>query len=217
MKGDKILVEENHYKAARKIVEYVINEIVDSNYKFTISVAGESGSGKSETAQAIRKELEINSITAEILQQDDYFVRPPKTNDAFRRLDIANVGPHEVNLELMDYHLKQFRNEKNIIAKPLVNFDDDKIESELLNLENAVVLIAEGTYTTLLENINKKIFIDRNLSDTLETRKKRSRAAHELDQFAEQILTIEHNIISKHKNMADIIITKDFDIKIIQR
>ena len=69
-------------------------------------------------------------------------------------------------------------------------------------------LIAEGTYTTALQNVDCKVFIDRNKMDTIESRKKRNREKQ--DEFLDRILTIEHEIISKHKAMADIVISKEW-------
>jgi len=47
--------------------------------------------------------------------------------------------------------------------------------------------------------------------DTIESRKKRAREAQ--DEFLDRILTIEHEIISKHKNIADIVISKEWEAK----
>jgi uridine kinase len=73
-------------------------------------------------------------------------------------------------------------------------------------------VIAEGTYATLLRNVDTKIFIDRNRLDTLEDRKKRNRRNEVNDPFTEQILITEHKIIAGHKLLADIVVTKDFDV-----
>ncbi len=73
------------------------------------------------------------------------------------------------------------------------------------------MLIAEGTYCTTLKNIDFKVFIDRNKMDTVESRKKRAREAQ--DEFLDNILTIEHEIISKHKELANIVISKQWEAK----
>ena len=53
MRGDTIIIEAHHRKAAKAIVPIILPKIKGSPGKFTITVAGESGSGKSETATAI--------------------------------------------------------------------------------------------------------------------------------------------------------------------
>ena len=87
-------------------------------------------------------------------------------------------------------------------------FDEDRISSETVDFRPFKVLIAEGTYTTTLQHAHCRIFIDRNLHDTREARSERAREAQ--DEFLERILTIEHEIISKHKEKADIIITNEY-------
>ena len=79
MRGDSIVVEEHHIKAAARIVEIVLQLIEQHQGNYTISIAGESGSGKSETATALATALSASGESCLILQQDDYFVYPPRT------------------------------------------------------------------------------------------------------------------------------------------
>ncbi len=147
-----------------------------------------------------------------ILQQDDYFVYPPISNDRHRRKDIGWVGPQEVRLALMDENLRDFLDGKEEIHKPLVIYNDDRIADEIIRPGDAKVAIAEGTYTSLLQHINTHIFIDRNYLDTREHRIRRSRHASELDEFIDEVLKIEHKIISAQRHRAEIILDKDYCI-----
>jgi ABC-type dipeptide/oligopeptide/nickel transport system ATPase subunit len=52
MKGDKILVEEHHVKAAQQVLTIILPQITRSQEKYALSIAGESGSGKSEVGTA---------------------------------------------------------------------------------------------------------------------------------------------------------------------
>lgn len=141
MRGDKILVEEHHIRAAEKIVEMVLPEIEASGGRYTMTVGGESGSGKSETAQAIADELERKGVKCAILQQDDYYVYPPRTNDSTRRKDLNWVGPQEVRLDAMDRSLDEILAGKNSIEKPLVIYEEDRITTETLDLGGVKVAI----------------------------------------------------------------------------
>lgn len=212
MKGDVIIVEEHHRRAAAKIAASLADRIRATVRTYTISVAGESGSGKSETGQALKEELEKLGFTSAVLQQDDYFVLPPKSNDAKRREDITWVGAQEVRVALLDEHLAAARAGASRITKPLVIYDEDRVTEEEMSLEGIEVLIAEGTYTTLLENVDTRIFINRNRLETLESRKKRAR--EEIEPFLEEVLEIEHDIISKHRTRADIVITRDYEVEL---
>jgi len=213
MKGDIIILEEHHRQAARHILPEIIEKIKAKAARYIITVAGESGSGKSETGQAIANELEKHGIRSVVLGQDDYFFFPPKTNDARRREDPDWLGPHiEVNLGVLEENLKDALNGKNEILKPLVDYKKNLIEEEYISLEGVKVLIAEGTYTSLLKNVNTRIFIARNRLDTLEHRQKRNRGKEVGDSFIEKILEMEHKIIAGHKQLADFVITKDYEV-----
>jgi len=215
MKGDSIIVEDHHRKAAAGIVPVLLPILENSNQRYTISVAGQSGAGKSETAMAIALALHTHGIESAIFQQDDYFVHPPKTNDATRRENIAWVGTGEVRLDLMDEHLAAFLNGAGEIEKPLVDYHDDTIGSEVMEPGDAQVAIADGTYTTLLNNVMCHVFIDRDYLDTRAHREKRRRDDSELDPFIDQVLAIEHEIISSHKSRADIIVNRDYSSSVV--
>ncbi|MBG0786498.1 MAG: hypothetical protein H0S79_15480 [Anaerolineaceae bacterium] len=213
MKGDVILVEEYHLEAARKIVQNILPEIVDQKRRYTISIAGESGSGKSETAKAVQIILEEQGIKAQILGQDDYFVLPPQSNDSKRRDDPQWLGPHvEVRMDLLEKNIIDVLNGENKLTKPLIDYKKNKILEEGVDFEGVKVLIVEGTYTSLLRNIDKRIFIARNYQDTLKHRSKRNRGEEVGDPFVEGLLETEHKIIAGHKQLANIIITKDYDV-----
>ncbi len=212
MEGDRIVIEPHHQRAARGIDAYLAGQGLPGSERFVITVAGESGSGKSETAAALAEALAARGIDSVIFQQDDYFVYPPKSNDRARREDIDWVGPGEVRLALLDAHLGAFRRGDKALTKPLVRYADDRVDEEILDLEGFGVAIAEGTYTTLLESVDLHVFIDRTWEQTRAHREKRSRHASELDPFIDRVLEIEHAIISPHKQRADLIIDPDYAV-----
>jgi uridine kinase len=213
MKGDKLVLQDYHRRAASEIVAHIIQDIRKKKTRYIITVAGESGSGKSETGKAIADELVKFGIKSVLLGQDDYFVLPPKSNDLKRREDPEWLGSHvEVKLDALELNLLDAIHGKNEIRKPLVDYDSNTIEDETINLDGIKVLIAEGTYTSLLKHVDTKIFICKNWIDTLEHRQKRMRGNEVGDPFIEQVLSMEHKIIAGHKQLADILITKDFNV-----
>jgi uridine kinase len=213
MKGDKLVLQDYHTRAATEIVSHIIQDIRKKKTRYVITVAGESGSGKSETGKAIADELDKYGITSVLLGQDDYFVLPPKSNDTKRREDPEWLGPHcEVKLDTLEQNIVNAIQGKNEIIKPLVDYDSNTIEDETINLDGIKVLVAEGTYTSLLKHVDTRIFICRNWLDTLELRQKRMRGNEVGDLFIEQVLSIEHKIIAGHRQLADILITIDYDV-----
>jgi len=213
MKGDKLVIQEYHKRAASEIVPQMIASVRGKNTRYTITVAGESGSGKSETSVAIANEFEKIGIKSVILGQDDYFILPPKSNSAKRREDPDWLGPHvEVKLDVLNQNLKDAIHGINKITKPLVDYDANTIDEETICLEGVKVVIAEGTYTSLLKDVDTRIFISRKWKDTLEHRKKRNRGNEASDPFNEQILATEHKIIAGHRQLADFLITNEYDV-----
>lgn len=215
MKGDIIVLEKHHIDASEKIASHILPKVLGVNRRYIVTVSGESGSGKSEMAKALSDALGGEGINCIILGQDDYFILPPKSNDKKRREDDAWLGPHvEVNMDLLNQHILNAVKGANIITKPLVNYSENNISQESVNLDGIKVIIAEGTYTALLRHVDCRIFINRNRLDTLEHRKKRNRGNEAGDPFVEDVLKVEHKIIAGHRYLADIIISKDYQVSL---
>ena len=214
MQGDIILVGEEHESAAEAIIDHLSDNIASMPRRYTVTVAGESGSGKSETGQALADALNKRGINAVVLQQDDYYVLPPKFNDAARRANFAWVGTTEVRLDLLDEHLEAAQAGAEHIVKPLVIYAANRIDDEAISLEGVEVVIAEGVYTSLCDHVDTRVFIDRNRLETMEHRMKRGR--EDFDPFIEEVLTAEHDIISQHRSRANVIITRDYDVEFVK-
>ncbi len=206
MIGDKLIIEQHHTDCAKQLYAALMPHI---RIGFTISVAGESGAGKSELAYEIARLFNESDIITGIIQQDDYFVFPPKTNHEMRRYNLEQVGPFEVKLDFLDSNLRSFKRSESPIYKPLVIFDEDRITTEELDISSSKVLIAEGTYTSLLKYVDYRIFINQDYPKTIEARKRRAR--DKFVPFMINVLKREHQIISKHRSFADAIISPEFD------
>ncbi len=216
MRGDILIISELHRKAAGQIYDLIKEDLPTHKGKYFITVAGESGAGKSETAAALAEVLEKKSIPVLIIQQDDFFVYPPRTNASMRVRSDGDVGPQEVRLDLMNEIINLIKDGAASIVQPLVIFEEDRITEQTVETGPYRVIILEGTYTTLLEGIDCHVFIDRNLDDTRADRLKRNREKQ--DAFLEKILMTEHRIISANRALADIVVTRDYDaIKNIDR
>jgi len=205
VKGDRLRIKEHHTRIAQQVFDLLRGQIKD---KYVISVGGESGAGKSEIAVELARFLNENDIEAKVIQQDDYFAFPPKTNHEMRRRNIEQVGEYEVKLDFMEANLRSFKQGDRWIYKPLVFYEQDRITTELLEVGSTSVLIIEGTYTTRLNFVDRKIFIDRTYLDTEKERLERRR--DKIEDFVGEVLEIEHRIISGHKGLADIVVRKDF-------
>ncbi len=208
MRGDKLHITAEHRRAGEALAMRVMEACNNHPGIFIVTIGGESGSGKSELAEVLRHGLESRGVPAAILQQDDYFVYPPRTNDAVRRKDTDWVGMSEVRLDLMDEHLAQAKDGVEQLRKPLVIYQEDRITEETLDLSDTRVLIVEGTYTTMLRHVDLRVFIERDYRDTRAARLARGRETQ--DGFLESILALEHVIISQQRLRAGLIVTRDY-------
>lgn len=205
MIGDKLVITVYHRNGAAKALQGVTQKLEKDGRGFAVSIAGESGSGKSEIAHVLAELLEAKGYDSLVLCQDDYFRLPPKSNHQRRKEDIDWVGPGEVRLDLMAAHVSHLlEHPDRPLSKPLVMFDEDAITCETLEPAERDVVIIEGTYTSLVDGVDIRVFIDRDYINTKKSRKLRSRDPS--SAFIEQVLAIEHEIISRHRGRASIII-----------
>ena len=210
MKGDRIIIGDDMRRVAGVIADHLLPALPDPPRRLAIAVAGESGSGKSAAARALAEALDERGAPAGVFQQDDYFVLPPKTNDARRRRDIAWVGPQEVRLDLLGQHVREVRAGAAELERPLVDYAADRIGTQTESLEGIRVVIAEGTYTMLLPDVDSRVFIARTWLDTVGQRRQRGRELP--DPFLDEVLAIEHRIIAAQGSRANIVITREFDV-----
>jgi uridine kinase len=200
--GDKLVITDYHRAAARKIHDHIASTARTG--RLSISVSGESGSGKSETAQCLAEALEADGLRCIVLAQDDYFKLPPRSNHERRLEDFSWIGPGEVRLDLLDEHVDLLRSGGGRVVKPLVYFEENRIGEETLDAGPYDAVIVEGTYTAMLGNLDVRAFIDRNYRQTKKARLRRGRDPDV--QFLEKVLEKEHSIISLHRERADVVI-----------
>jgi uridine kinase len=205
MIGDKLVITDYHRAGAAKAMVSVRERLKDGRRPLGVTVAGESGSGKSEIAHCLSELMAAEGLRSVVLGQDDYFVLPPKANHRKRLEDISAVGTGEVRLDLLDEHMAALMaHPTRPLEKPLVFFDEDRIGSETVEPGPLDAVIAEGTYTTLLKNADLRIFINRTYKQTKKARLTRGRDPDV--GFLEKVLEIEHKEISAHRAKADVIL-----------
>lgn len=173
-----------------------------------IGVAGESGSGKSITATCLAGALEDAGLRTAILHQDNYFLRPPRTNHEYRLLDLAHVGPHEVDLTRIGAHIAAFRAAQDSVTGPSVNYPENRFDTQRLDFAGVDVLLVEGTYVLTIPDLDVRLFLEATHEDTHERRMARNR---DIDApVIRDILAIEHRLIAPQRAMADYVIDRDF-------
>lgn len=211
MIGDRVYIKPHHTRVAQEILVHCSDMVAAAargDTVWVVSIAGESGCGKSETAAEVARLLDANGVHALILGQDDFYVFPPKTNRRMRERNPGQIGPAEVKLDYMDALLHAIRQGVSRIWVPEVHFDADRVDHMIRDITGTRAVVVEGTYCTRLENVDAHVFIDRSYDQTREDRLARARDA--LDGFEEQILRVEHDIIREQLSLADLIVANDF-------
>lgn len=207
---EELNIKSEYYDLAKDLYSKMQAANTLTKSKLTIAIGGESGSGKSTTAYCLQKELDNHGVRSVILHMDSYFKLPPKDNHKQRIRSLDCVGPQEVDLNKLNEHISSFRNNTKEIQVPIVSYEDNKFTSRKVNLNTIDVLIIEGVYSFMLENLDLKLFLERTYKDTFQNRIKRTRENHE--PLIESILEIEHEIVISLKINADYIIGKDYRI-----
>ena len=173
-----------------------------------IGVAGESGSGKSMTADGLARACTSVGMRALVLNQDNYFFLPPRTNHEHRIESLDNVGAHEVNMALIGSQIAAFRARENGVVAPLVDYPGNRFVTQTLDFSTVELLIVEGTYVLQLDDLDVRIFLEATHEDTEERRRVRNR---DIDApIVAQVLAIEHEIIARQRAVADVLIDSDF-------
>lgn len=176
-----------------------------------VGIAGESGSGKSTTAEALAAALTGAGVAVTLLHQDHYFRRPPRTNHAARVADLSLVGPHEVALERIAEHVTAFRTGAPGVEAPRVDYPGNRFDSVWHDFAGARVLLVEGTYALQLAALDARVFLEATHADTHERRMARNRDLWE--PVIDTILAIEHAAIAPQGATADLVISRDFRVR----
>lgn len=211
MIGEKIDANLLNVNAAKALVSYF--DISKSQKKFVVAIAGESGSGKTHMATAVAQELLAHQIHAHILHMDDFFILPPASNHAQRILDLAHVGPQEVDLTRLNTLITAFKMQQSSLIVPTVDYYNNSVSESAIDLTQTQVLIIEGTYAFFLQGTDFHLFMSRDFEQTKELRLARNRGNEAQDEFIERVLRIEHEIIAGSAKKANAYIDYDFNLQ----
>lgn len=207
MIGDNHTLHPKYFTTA----EAILPHLPLNTQKLIFGIGGESGSGKSVTALALQQRLNELGYPTLLLHQDDYFKFPPASNHQKRVEDINWVGFQEVHLALLSAHCQAFKNGQSLLQKPLVDYPNNQLLEESISLEGISILLIEGTYCLQIPELDFRIFMCRTYLQTLENRLARGRDV--IDEFSNQVLEIEHQLISPFAANADLWIDENYQVQ----
>jgi uridine kinase len=206
MLGDVLLITEKHEKAAVQIFTRLGQ--VESD-KMVIAIGGESGSGKSELAHVLSRRLKNSGELAKILHIDNYYKVSPQERTSWRKKHgVEKVGLSEYDWSLINQNIAEFRANKKAVL-PCIDLLTDQEDELITNFDGIKYLIVEGLYS-LNVAAELRIFIDLTYHDTKKAQILRGKEPQ--NEFRLQILQKEHEVVRSLKPLADLIVTKDFEV-----
>jgi uridine kinase len=207
MLEDVLLINDVHHKAAEKILQKLIP--LKSGSKTVIAICGESGAGKSELAHVLGRKIRNAGKLAKILHSDNYYKIAPREKTEWRKKHgIESIGVDEYNWKLINRNIREFR-EGSKSVMPCVDLLTDLEDTLTTDFKRIDYLIFEGLYA-IKADVDLRIFIDLTCYDTKKSQLLRGKEPQ--NEFRFKVLKREHEVMQSLRPMADLIVSKDFDV-----
>lgn len=214
MLGDVLLINDKHKYAAAKISEYILQHRKE---RMITAISGESGSGKSELAHVIAKLLRKDGIITKSIHTDNYYNTHPLERRAWRlREGIGKVvGYNEYLWDVIDKNLDDFRNGR-FSEMPCVDLVTEQVDRLITNFGEVDMLLVDGLYAIKAENVDLRVFIELTYQETKEKHVKDTRGKEVMDEVRWAVLEQEHKMVQALKPLADILVTKEYEVVIVK-
>ncbi len=210
MLGDILLIQEKHKSAGEVIIKKILQQ---KKNKYIVAISGESGSGKTELAHVIAKGLRKYSIFAKPLHTDNFYNTHPLERREWRLKEgIENVvGHNEYKWDEIQKSIDDFRNGR-ITEMPCVDLVTEQVDKLTTDFSEVDMLIVDGLYAMKAEGIDLRIFIELTYLETKEKHSKDARGKEVMDEVRWATLAQEHKMVQSLKPLADLLITKDYEV-----
>ncbi len=210
MLGDILLIKDKHKKAGEAIIERILKY---KKHKYIVAISGESGSGKTELTHVIAKGLRKYGIFAKPLHTDNYYNTLPLERREWRsKQGIENVvGYNEYKWDEIQKNIDDFKNNRKS-QMPCVDLVTEQVDQLITDFSEVDMLIVDGLYAIKADNIDLRIFIDLSYLETKEKHTKDSRGKEVMDEVRWATLAQEHKMVQSLKPLADLLITKNYEV-----
>jgi uridine kinase len=212
MLGDVLLITEKHQKAGEKIMDHILANLKP---KMIIGISGESGSGKSELAHVIAKGLRKHGIFAKPLHIDNYYRILPLLRTEWRKENGIQkvVGYGEYDWETIYRNIAEFKSGK-ISTGPCVDLVTEQVDQLTTDYSTVDMLIVDGLYAIKTEGVDLSIFIELTYHETKKAQLVRGKEPQ--NEYRMAVLEQEHQMVQALKTKADILITMEYEVKIVK-
>lgn len=212
MLGDVLLIADKHREAGELIIQEILKRRKEN---FTVAISGESGTGKTELAHVIAKGLRAHGIFAKPIHIDNYYRILPLERTEWRQANgIENVvGYGEYDWDTIYRNIDDFRNKRQS-TMPCVDLVTEQVDTLITDFKGVDMLIIDGLYAMKTDDIDLRIFIDITYHETGKAQKLRGKEPQ--NEYRMKVLLQEHEMVKALKPMADILITKEYQVEIIK-
>ena len=212
MLGDVLLITEKHQKAGEIIIDHIM---ANRKPKMMIGISGESGSGKSELAHVIAKGLRKHGIFAKPIHIDNYYRILPLLRTEWRKENgIQNVvGYGEYDWDTIYRNISDFKTGK-VSTGPCVDLVTEQVDQLTTDYSSVDMLVVDGLYAIKTEGIDLSIFIELTYHETKKAQVVRGKEPQ--NEYRMAVLEQEHQMVQALKPKADILITMDYEVKIVK-
>ena len=209
MLGDVLLITEKHLTAAHEIVKVVLE---NKKEKYIIGISGESGSGKSELAHAVAKELKTHGIIAKPLHIDNYYRILPlertqwRTDNGIEKV----VGFGEYDWDTINRNIKEFKNNEKSTG-PCVDLVTEQVDQLTTDYSTVDMIIVDGLYAIETEAVDLRVFIELTYHETKKAQKVRGKEPQ--NEYRARVLEQEHKTVQSMKPKADLLVGMDYLVR----
>lgn len=210
MLGDILLIQDKHKNAGQQVVDEILKR---KKNKFVVGISGESGSGKTELAHVIAKGLRKHGIFAKPMHTDNFYNTHPLERREWRSKEgIENVvGYNEYKWDEINKVIDDFINGR-VSEMPCVDLVTEQVDKLITDFSEVDMLIVDGLYAIKAPHIDLRIFIDLTYLETKDKHSKDSRGKEVMDEVRWATLAQEHKMASSLKPLADLLITKEYEV-----
>ena len=212
MLGDILYINELHKSAAEAIAKKVLTERekLPKSYKFILGISGETGSGKSEISHSIALQLKKEHIRVKILHTGNYYKVSPLLMTEWRKTKgLETVGISEYDWNLLSRNIQDFKDDRESLM-PIIDVVPEQLDKLITDFIKVDLLILSGLYAIKADGIDLRVFTELDFHDVQSG--KNDRTEKNNDEFNLKVFEIEHNNVLSLKNMADLIINKNFQV-----
>jgi uridine kinase len=218
MLGDVLLIGEMHKRAATDIGSIVLHEIdqkreTDPDYKYIVSISGESGAGKSELSHSLASYLKKFDHRIKILHTDNYYkISPLLRNEWRKNKGLKTIGIDEYDWTLINKNIQEFKENRESML-PCIDIISGQIDKLITDFEKVDILVVDGLYAINIIDSDKRIFIDLTYHETKISQI--SRGKEMMNEWRNVVLEHEHVAVRSLRDKADIIVNKAYQVEII--